>query len=358
MTSGTHERHQIEKMASIRQNQAGSSLPDFRNFGVMLRMLLGVNLLAMMAALVQSSGIAECLQRYVEMAAWVQPLLLLNMCLLAFAGKLLVRCKPRIAQAIIVSLAMLSAAVLFDFWRFMGIEEGGAGRAWRAVLLAGFAAAAMLTYFSLRARAFSPAIAEARLQALTARIRPHFLFNSLNAVLSLIRSEPRRAETALEELADLFRALMRDHRDLLPLADEIALCRQYLDLEKLRLGDRLNVEWEIADVPTDLPVPPLMLQPLLENAVYHGIEPSGEAGTIRIRFARSRGELLIELTNPCATNQSEKARAGNRMALANIRERLALYYDLEASLETREISDKDGRHAYRVRISLPCRKEK
>ena len=355
MTSGTFERHQIEKMASIRQNQAGSSLPDFRNFGVMLRLLLGVNLFAVMAALVMSTGVADWLQRYIEMAAWVQPLLLINMSLLAIASKLLLRCRRGLGQAIVVVIAMLSAVVLFDFWRFMGLEEGGVARAWRAALLAGFAAEAMLAYFALRARAFSPAIAEARLQALTARIRPHFLFNSLNAVLSLIRSEPRRAETALEELADLFRALMRDHRDLLPLADEIALCRQYLGLEKLRLGERLNVEWEIDDVPTDLPVPPLMLQPLLENAVYHGIETSGEPGTIRIRFARSRGELQIELTNPCALHQSDTARAGNRMALANIRERLALYYDLEASLDAKEVIDREGRRSYCVRISLPCR---
>jgi two-component system sensor histidine kinase AlgZ len=97
----------------------------------------------------------------------------------------------------------------------------------------------------LRASALSPALVEARLQSLTARIRPHFLFNSLNAVISLIPPDPRRAETALEELAELFRALMRDPRELVPLADEIALCRQYLDLEKLRLGERLHVEWEI-----------------------------------------------------------------------------------------------------------------
>ena len=215
------------------------------------------------------------------------------------------------------------------------------------------AAASLLYYFHLRARAFSPAVTEARLQALTARIRPHFLFNSLNAVLSLIRSEPRRAEMALEELADLFRALMRDHRDLLPLADEIALCRQYLDLEKLRLGERLNVEWEIVDVPEDIKVPPLMLQPLLENAVYHGIEPSGETGTVRIRFARSRDELHIDLSTPCRGEKS--AQSGNQMALANIRERLALFYDLEARLDTRSVDLPDGAHEYRVHISLPCR---
>ena len=106
-------------------------------------------------------------------------------------------------------------------------------------------AGTLLFYFHLRAKALSPAITEARLQALQARIRPHFLFNSINAVLSLIRAEPRRAETALEDMADLFRVLMRDNRDLVPLADEVELCRQYLALEQLRLGDRLRVEWHV-----------------------------------------------------------------------------------------------------------------
>ena len=133
-------------------------------------------------------------------------------------------------------------------------------------------------YFHLRARALSPAIVEARLQALQARIRPHFLFNSINAVLSLVRSEPARAEIALQDMADLFRVLMRDNRDLAPLADELELCRQYLELEQLRLGERLTVDWNLKSMPADALVPPLVLQPLLENAVYHGIEPSSDAG--------------------------------------------------------------------------------
>lgn len=342
-------------MPSIKQNPAGQPLPDFRNFGVMLRILLGVNLLAFAAALIQSAGILDCVQRYVDMAAWVQPLLLFNLSLLALLSKLLKRLPWWWAQTLVVLLAALSSALLLDFWRFMVIDDGGWQRILRAALLGGLVAGAMLFYFALRARAFSPALSEARLQALTARIRPHFLFNSLNAVLSLIRAEPRRAETALEELADLFRALMRDHRDLLPLADEIALCRQYLNLEKLRLGERLNIEWEIADVPADLKIPPLMLQPLLENAVYHGIEPSGEAGTVRIRFARSGDELHIDLANPCSPR--EGAQGGNHMALGNIRERLALYYDLEARLETKEVVLDNGLREYRVHIVLPCRSE-
>jgi two-component system sensor histidine kinase AlgZ len=340
-------------MPSIKQNPAGQPLPDFRNFGVMLRVLLGVNFLAFAAALIQSTGVGDWLQRYVDMAAWVQPLLLLNLTLLALLGSLLQRFPLWLGQGFVVLLAATSSTLFLDFWRFMAFDDGGWQRLLRAGVLGGLGAAAMLFYFAMRAKAFSPALVEARLQALTARIRPHFLFNSLNAVLSLIRSEPRRAETALEELAELFRALMRDHREMLPLADEIALCRQYLDLEKLRLGERLHIEWEIVDVPTDLKVPPLMLQPLLENAVYHGIEPSGDDGTLRIRFARSGDELHIDLANPCRDGPGHQN--GNNMALANIRERLALHYDLEARLDAGEVALADGLREYRVHIVLPCR---
>ncbi len=329
-------------------------MPDFRNFGVMLRVLLGVNLMALATALAQSAGVSDWVQRYVDMAAWVQPLLLFNLALLAILSVVLRHIPASVARTLIVFVAALSSAQLFDLWRFLGFDEGGWPRYLRAALLGAAAATVMLFYFALRAKAFSPALAEARVQALTARIHPHFLFNSLNAVLSLIRSEPRRAETALEELAELFRALMREHRDLLPLAEEIALCRQYLNLEKLRLGERLNVEWHITNVPTDLLVPPLILQPLLENAVYHGIEPSGEAGTIRIRFARKGDELQIDLRNPCSAGYA--AQGGKHMALANIRERLALYYDLEAHLSNGEVTLADGRRQYRVRIVLPCRR--
>ena len=344
-----------QNMPSIKQNPAGLPLPDFRNVGVMLRILLGVNLLAAAAALVSSAGLGDWLQRYVDLAAWVQPLLLFNLALLAFTSTLLRRLPPALGQALVVVLAAASSALLLDFWRFMALDDGGWQRLARAALLGALVAGILLSYFALRAQSFSPALAEARLQALTARIRPHFLFNSLNAILSLIRSEPRRAESALEELAELFRALMRDHRDLLPLADEIALCRQYLNLEKLRLGERLNVEWEIVDIPADLEVPPLVLQPLLENAVYHGVEPSGEPATVRIRFARSGDELHIDLANPC---RGDVVQGGNKMALANIRERLALYYDLEARLETKEVVLPDGQRQYQVHIVLPCRRAK
>ncbi|MDR2613771.1 MAG: histidine kinase [Candidatus Accumulibacter sp.] len=340
-------------MSSIKHYAGGHSLPDFRNLGVMLRILLGVNLCVLAAALVQSRDIGKWMMHYVSMAAWAEPLLLSDLVVLCLSARVIRLLPTRAGQTAVILLAILSALLQFDFWRFMGLEYGGWPRGARVAALSALTAGGLLLYFEMRARIFSPALSEARLQALTARIRPHFLFNSLNAVLSLIRSEPRRAEMALEELADLFRALMRDHRELVPLADEIALCRQYLDLEKLRLGDRLEVEWEVDAVPADVKVPPLMLQPLLENAVYHGIEPSGEAGTMRIGFTRKGDELRAWLANPSA-GDAESIK-GNGMALANIRERLSLYYDLEARLETRETTRPDGSREYRVDIVLPCR---
>ena len=319
----------------------------------MLRVLLGVNLLSLIAALVQSEGMSDALQRYGDMAAWVQPLLLGNLSLLALFAREFPRVPLWIGRLLVVSLSALSSMAWFAFLVFLTFDSVNGQRLLRAGILGALTAGTMLSYFTWRSGVLSPALVEARLQALTARIRPHFLFNSLNAVLSLIRLDPRRAETALEELAELFRALMRDHREWVPLREEIALCRQYLDLEKLRLGDRLNIEWQVIDVPYDRPVPPLLIQPLLENAVYHGVEPLSEPATIQVRIIGGRDELRIEVANPCGDVVAHQR--GNRMALENIRERLALYYDLEARLETCDVSVTGGRREYRVRIVLPNR---
>jgi two-component system sensor histidine kinase AlgZ len=207
----------------------------------------------------------------------------------------------------------------------------------------------MLEYFRLRDRALSPALSEARLQALQARIRPHFLFNSINAVLSLVRSEPKRAETALLDMADLFRVLMRDNRELVPISDEIELCRQYLELEKLRLTDRLQVEWHLNNMPHDALVPPLVLQPLLENAVYHGIEPLSTPGVVSINIFCKGGDVHAILRNPYRSDGGSH-HAGNKMALGNIRERLKLHFDAEGTLESR-VRDT----AYEVHIRMPYR---
>ena len=313
----------------------------------MLRVLLGVNLLALVVAFVQAPGWGEWLARYVEMAALVQPLLLVVLGLLAGLRNPLRALPLRIGQACVVALVGLLAFAQQLFWQSLGFGDGA--DLLRPVILAAGASVVLLVYFELRARAYSPAQTEARLAALNARIRPHFLFNSLNAVLSLIRARPQQAEAALESLSDLFRAAMRDPGELVSLADEIALGKQYLDLEKLRMGERLAVDWQIGAISAGLPIPPLMLQPLLENAVYHGIEPAPAGGVVRIAIEQRGEELRIAIANP--TVAAGQHASGNQIAVANIRERLALYYDLEARLEIDA-----GEKNYEVRIILPCRK--
>ncbi len=328
---------------SIRENAPEPRLPDCCNLGVWLRVLLAVNLGGLVAAFARAPA-SGMLGEFVESAALLEPVALASLLALCSARRVLERLDHAAAVVLVFGIVLALTALFHTL--FMAL---GDGVLWRALLWAALATLLLLGYFDLRARAQSPALAEARLLALTARIRPHFLFNSINAVLGVLRSDPRRAERALEEMADLFRALMRDNRDLVPLSDELALARQYLDLEKLRLGDRLQVRWEIDSCPVDALVPPLMLQPLLENAVYHGIEPAEQPGELLVRMTGDRQRLIIELSNPVVTGGDHHK--GNHMALANIRERLMLFYDLEARLE---IAERAGR--YIVHIILPNRK--
>src|SRR5204863_4839679 len=177
----------------------------------------------------------------------------------------------------------------------------------RTLAITVLASGSLLAYFHLHTKAFSPALAEARLQALQARIRPHFLFNSLNAVLALIRRDPKRAERSLEDLADLFRTLMSDARQFVRLEDEIALLERYAELEQLRLGERLRLTWELDAAPSDALLPPLVLQPLLENAVYHGVEPGTGAGEVLVRIERRGDRVLARIENPYVEEQQHRA---------------------------------------------------
>jgi two-component system sensor histidine kinase AlgZ len=205
----------------------------------------------------------------------------------------------------------------------------------------------LLAYFRLRALALSPAKQEARLQALQARIRPHFLFNTINAVLSIVRSDPKRAETALEDMSDLFRMAMDEPHEMVELSKEVELARQYLGIEELRLGERLKVRWDTQNMPPDALIPPLILQPLLENAVYHGIEPLAEGGTIDVRLYLERNEMHLEISNPVQSLIKPRG-DGHKMALSNIRERLDLLFDVEAQYR---VERDDG--YYQVHILIP-----
>jgi two-component system sensor histidine kinase AlgZ len=254
--------------------------------------------------------------------------------------RLLCALVPAAVTGLIIQLLMSLEWFALGFAQLSALE---------GMLLAALFGAVLQHYFELRVRAFSPALVEARLQALQARIRPHFLFNSLNAVLSLIRSEPRRAESVLEDLAGMFRVLMRDARDMTTMEDEIRLCRQYLSIEKIRLGERLQVQWETVNVSKEMlrraQMPALLLQPLLENAVHYGVEPGSGPATIRIRLVRQLDRIEIVIINPW---HGPEAGGGNQMALHNIRERLALLYDVEAGLTA-----SSGQGRFEVRLRFP-----
>lgn len=336
-----------KKVQSIRQNDLPDALPDFRNLGVISRILVSVNAAALFFALARSREIGEFAAKVTEVAGSLEPVLLIVLIVLYAGSKLFGRLAYAHGLLTVLAIVLAVTAALFPFQTSLG----GSGDGRELVLSLGYAAlvtALLAWYFHLRNRAFSPAIAEARLQALQARIRPHFLFNSLNAVLSLIRKDPKRAEAALEDLAELFRTVMADNRQLIALGDELSLCRQYLNLEQLRLGERLSVQWRLDPGVEQALVPPMLLQPLIENAVYHGIEPGIGAGVIEVRIERRDDRLSLQLSNPY--HEDYQHRQGNRMALANIRERLQLHFDLEASLDTRITGDR-----YEIGIVMPYR---
>ena len=180
--------------------------------------------------------------------------------------------------------------------------------------------------------------AKARVHALQARIRPHFLFNSMNTIAALTRSNPARAEEAVQDLADLFRANLSEKRNQISLAEEIDVARTYQRMEQLRLGDRLRVDWKIESLPNDALVPGLTLQPLLENAIYHGIEPLAQGGVVTVTGEFNKGMITIVVRNPLpAANLT--MRDGNRLALANIKERLDLMYGERSMVKSGRFDD-------------------
>jgi two-component system sensor histidine kinase AlgZ len=227
-----------------------------------------------------------------------------------------------------------------DHWSFLLRNEG----------ICVIVTAMLLRYFFVTHEWQKHVRAEARsrIQALQARIRPHFLFNSMNTIAALTRSDPARAEEAVEDLADLFRATLRDSYSPLRLKEELELSRIYQRIEALRLGERLRVAWNVAELPMRAFVPGLTVQPLLENAIYHGIEPLENGGTVTVSGRVVDGDIEIVVTNPVAEKKAGEERPGNRLALDNIRQRLELAYGRQGSLVVEQLAGE-----YRVTMRFP-----
>lgn len=254
---------------------------------------------------------------------------------------------------LLVVLLLSEVAYRFIFNEAMQLGVGShGGFVLRNLGIGAIVSALALRYFYLQHQSRQRMLAEseARFAALQARIRPHFLFNSMNTIASLTRSDAAAAEAAIEDLADLFRASLGDGRKMIPLAEELDLTRRYLRMEELRLGERLRVQWTLEGLPQDAQIPPLTLQPLVENAIYHGIERLAEGGTVSISGEREGDSLQLTVTNPVLAGNSQQ-RAGNRVAVDNIRQRLAFHFGEAASLSC---EPQDGH--YRAGITLPYRR--
>jgi two-component system sensor histidine kinase AlgZ len=345
----------MHKMRSIKQNASHDTLPNFRNLGITLRILLISNGLGILHAFLQANSWVDIPLLIMQIFALLVPVLLSSLLLLWAIQPWLDRLSYWRG---VLAVHALPAALTLSIYYFGGELYRPPGRddlyfdAIRYTLTSILICAFLLVYFRLRNQKLSRALHDARLQVLRARIRPHFLFNTINAVLGIVRSQPKQAETALEDMADLFRMVMSDAKDLVPLRQEISLSKQYIALEQLRMGQRLAVDWRIHDIPDEVLIPPLLLQPLLENAVYHGIEPLPQGGSITIALCHSGNELQIKIENP-RTPDNTTPHTGQKMALHNIRERLELLFDVEARFQV-DI----GVDFYRVEIALPYLKEK
>jgi two-component system, LytTR family, sensor histidine kinase AlgZ len=240
-----------------------------------------------------------------------------------------------------------------SYWRNRFVDVSSifpvdhAGFLLRNLAVGGIVSALALRYFYVTAQWKRHVETEAltRLRALQARIRPHFLFNSMNTIAALTRSNPARAEAAVEDLADLFRASLSDGNVHIPLRDELEIARTHERIERLRLGDRLHVEWDVQDLPQKTMVPSLIVQPLLENAVYHGIEALPGGGTVRISGRQVGSMITIEVCNPTPVQTGYSDREGNRLALENIRQRLEVAWPGRARIE---LEQREGEFAARL----------
>lgn len=338
-------------MPIIRQIMSHFAVPDMRNFGTILRLILSVTAALFFFPLISGSPQSYLTQVYSQ-ASWAAPTLLIILLEGYLSADFFQKIKPEayaVALAHIVNIFIFTVVDYFilgtrqDFWQHF-------------FLFNAFALSFMYTE-ATRRQSLAPSLSEARLSALTARIRPHFLFNSLNAAISLIRLRPYDAETLLENLANLFRAQLRDGSQTSTLGQEIEWAQEYIAIEQIRMGHtRVQVMWQ-HQAPNDAETPHLFLQPLLENAVFHGIESAHRPGYISVLTARQNHWIYIRIENPYVPTESDSAntgqkKKGNSMALHNLQERLSLMYDNDAKIRSRHL---DG--TFRVDIRLPYRKK-
>lgn len=337
----------------------GAFLPRFCSGRVVLMVMVITEITAVLLALAGEIGESDLWSRLFLLSLYLQWIGLSSAAVLCLARRVLARGSRLVAVAACYLLLLFVTAVISElaYWIVhvagLGTLVAGGSREiflLRSMAVCGIVSGLALRYFYVQNqwRDQVEASAETRFQALQARIRPHFLFNSLNSIAALIHTQPDAAEDTVVDLAELFRVTLKDPERLVPLRDELEVTRRYLNIESLRLGSRLTLDWQVEEGLQELRVPLLCLQPLLENAVYHGIQQLPEGGEIAIKAARKGTSLILEVLNPVPEEQ--RPSRGERLALNNIRERLRLIYEGRARL-------KASRHdnVHHVILSIPLK---
>jgi two-component system sensor histidine kinase AlgZ len=342
---------------SITGSENTTYLPNFCNGDAFLRLLLVIELIAIVFALVSYGGEGSLFVHIALISLvmlWVGLATATILCLGIRYNWLGNHLRTTIIAISVTLLTTLLASVLSLRFGDM-LNFGPTARDVGFTLIRNLTSALILIGLALRyfylhyeSELHLQVQAQARLQALQARIRPHFLFNSMNTIASLTHDQPDLAEHAIENLSDLFRASLAAEASI-SLRQELELTRSYIDLEALRLGDRLEVNWQLPDRELSLNLPALTLQPLVENAIYHGIEPLAGGGVIDIVINATNANIEISISNPLITARQAGRRKGNQMALENIRERLALAFDGAASMD---LSETESR--YTVKLTIPA----
>ncbi|SFF52745.1 two-component system, LytT family, sensor histidine kinase AlgZ [Fontimonas thermophila] len=338
-------------------------IPDFCTGRSVLSLAYMMELVAIVLTLAGDVRGGNALERLLLLSLYLQWIGLCCAAALCAARRGLRYARPGVVFFVCWGMLVLIVMIIADLahrtsgllnWQFMLPAQTRIEFVLRHTAIAAIVAGLLLRYFWVRNQwsLQVQAEGEARYQALNARIRPHFLFNALNSLAALIQVRPNEAEMMVEDLSDLFRASLDKRGQLAPLVEEIGLCHAYLRIEKLRLGDKLKVEWDVPEELLSWPVPKLVVQPLIENAVHHGVSRLAGGGVIRIAAREIFGRLVIEVTNPMAGGDDGTPSKGNRIAIDNIAQRLNLIYGESGRLEMgRDLRLEGG--VFRARLVLP-----
>ncbi len=334
--------------------------------GVVLRVVLGVQALLWLACLHGAGGWVDWLSRWAYASAEAVPACLLWLVLVCAGRPWLVRQRPVVQWGVAMALGGLSAAYGHVQFALLGVWLGAESLSpWALAgpVSTGAALAALcLAWLRQRQGRALPEQTQARLVELQARIRPHFLFNTLNTAIALVQIDPQRAEAVLEDLAELFRRALASPATQTPWAEEVDLARRYLGIEALRFGDRLTLRWALDPQADEVLVPALLLQPLVENAVRHGVEADPRGGWVRVESRVQGGRLHITVSNSLPLPTTDAAlpagRRGHGIALRNVRQRVVLMHDVEAEFDAgaRPVSPGAAEQCYVVRVSMPARR--